>query len=129
VNLRILLPFGVFGTVADVSSIVAETRAGSFGLLPHRRDCVAALCPGILSYTTPSGTAHLAADEGVLMKRGADVTVSVRHCIGSSTLAQLHDAVKREFQIANAQEHAIRSAIAKMESGLFGRIAEVQHER
>jgi hypothetical protein len=47
-NLKILLPFQVFADKADVSRIVAETRDGSFGLLPHRLDCVAALAPGIL---------------------------------------------------------------------------------
>ena len=51
-NLKILLPFKVFAEKAGVSRIVAETHAGSFGLLPHRRDCVAALEPGILIYET-----------------------------------------------------------------------------
>jgi F-type H+-transporting ATPase subunit epsilon len=66
-----------------VSRIVAETRDGSFGLLPHRLDCVAALAPGILTYeTNGDGTVYLAVDEGVLVKAGADVLVSVRHAIG-----------------------------------------------
>ena len=42
-NLKVLLPFRVFADRTGVSRIVAETREGSFGLLPHRRDCVAAL--------------------------------------------------------------------------------------
>ena len=36
----------VFAERSGVSRIVAETRQGSFGLLPHRLDCVAALVPG-----------------------------------------------------------------------------------
>ncbi|WP_269849304.1 hypothetical protein [Methanosarcina horonobensis] len=42
-NLRILLPFQIFAEKKGVSRIVAEGREGSFGLLPHRLDCVAAL--------------------------------------------------------------------------------------
>ena len=47
-NLKILLPFQIFAEKTNVSRIVAETREGSFGILPHRLDCVAALVPGIL---------------------------------------------------------------------------------
>ena len=62
-NLKILVPFEVFAEMNDVSRIVAETRAGSFGILPHRLDCVAALAPGILTYETKAdGTVYLAVD-------------------------------------------------------------------
>jgi F-type H+-transporting ATPase subunit epsilon len=44
-HLKILLPYGVFADRPSVSRIVAETGHGSFGLLPHRLDCVAALGP------------------------------------------------------------------------------------
>ncbi|MEO8053103.1 MAG: F0F1 ATP synthase subunit epsilon, partial [Acidobacteriota bacterium] len=50
INLKILLPFQIFAEKSGVSRIVAETSEGSFGLLPHRLDCVAALTPGILIY-------------------------------------------------------------------------------
>ena len=53
-NLKILLPFQIFAEKTGVTRIVAETREGSFGLLPHRLDCVAALAPGILTYETTS---------------------------------------------------------------------------
>jgi F-type H+-transporting ATPase subunit epsilon len=128
-RLKILLPFGVFADIADVLSIVAETDSGAFALLPHRLDCAASLTPGILSYTTASGTVYVAADEGVLLKRGPDVTAAVRRCIGGSTLAGLHDAVKREFLDLNVQDQAMRNAIMKMEGGLVGRFAEFQRER
>ena len=49
-NLKVLLPFQVFIETSDVIRIVTETREGSFGLLPQRLDCTAALLPGILVY-------------------------------------------------------------------------------
>src|SRR5450432_240364 len=68
-TLKVLLPFQVFAEKTGVSRIVAETREGSFGILPHRLDCVAALAPGILTYETESdGEVFLAVDEGVLIK-------------------------------------------------------------
>src|SRR5210317_2134186 len=70
-NLRVLLPFQVFADKSGVSRIVAETRAGSLGLLPRRLDCVAALAPGILTYETEAeGEVYVAVDEGVLVKTG-----------------------------------------------------------
>src|SRR6202453_2690025 len=92
-HLKVLLPFQIFAEKTGVSRIVAETREGSFGLLPHRRDCVAALTPGILIYETDGeGEVYVAVDEGVLVKTGPDVLVSVRRAIGGTDLSQLRDA-------------------------------------
>ena len=129
-NLKILLPFEIFADKTDVSRIVAETREGSFGILPHRLDCVAALAPGILTYETKEdGAVYLAVDEGVLVKAGADVLVSVRHAIRGTDLGQLHEAVKREFLTLDQSERNVRAAIVKMESGLICQFVEFQHER
>jgi F-type H+-transporting ATPase subunit epsilon len=129
-NLKILLPFEVFADKSDVSRIVAEGREGSFGLLPHRLDCVAALAPGIFTYETQAdGTVYVAVDEGVLVKAGGDVLVSVRHAIGGTDLGQLHDAVKRQFLTIDESERNVRNALVKMEGGLVGRFAEFEHAR
>lgn len=129
-TLKILLPFEVFAEKTEVSSIVAETHLGSFGILPHRLDCVAALAPGILTYRTQQDEPiYVAVDEGVLVKTGADVLVSVRQAIGGTDLGQLHEAVKRKFLTLNQQERNVRDAVAKMEGGFIARFAEFQHER
>jgi F-type H+-transporting ATPase subunit epsilon len=129
-KMKILLPFHVFAELTDVLRIVAETREGSFGLLPQRLDCVAALSPGILTYETHNeGTVYLAVDEGVLVKTGPNIWVSVRHAIKGADLGQLHETVKRQFLTINQQERDIRLVVAKMESGLLARLAEFHHER
>src|SRR5277367_7062672 len=107
-NLRILLPFQVFAEKIGVSRIVAETRQGSFGLLPRRLDCVAALVPGILIYETEAeGEVYLAVDEGVLVKTGPDVLVSVRNAIAGTDLGQLREAVEREFLHLDEREKSV----------------------
>ena len=128
-NLKILLPFRIFLDLKQVSRIVAETREGSLGLLPHRLDCVAALVPGILAYTLGEDIGYLAVDQGVLVKSGADVMVSVRQAIQGTTLSKLHETVKREYLSLDRQERDVRAAIARMESALFSRFAEFQHGR
>ena len=97
-NLKILLPFEIFAEKTGASRIVAETPEGSFGLLPHRLDCVAALTPGILTYETElEGEVYVAVDEGVLVKTGLDVLVSVRNAIAGPDLGQLRETVEREL--------------------------------
>ena len=128
-HLKVLLPFQVFAEKADVTRIVAETREGSFGLLPHRLDCVAALVPGILIYKTESrGEVLVAVDEGVLVKTGLDVLVSVRRAIGGTDLGQLHAAVEKEFLTLDENEQSVRTAVAKLETGFLQRFAKFQHE-
>lgn len=126
-KLKILLPFQVLAERSDVSRIVAETRNGSFGLLPRRLDCVAALIPGILIYETESeGEVFVAVDEGVLVKSGPHVLVSVRRAIAGTDLDQLHDAVKTEFLSLNEQEQSMRAVMTKLEMGFLHRFAGFQ---
>jgi F-type H+-transporting ATPase subunit epsilon len=128
-NLKVLLPFQIFAEKTGVSRIVAETREGSFGLLPHRLDCVAALAPGILIYETEGEReVYVAVDEGVLVKTGLDVLVSVRNAIGGTDLGQLHAAVEKEFLTLDERERNVQTAMAKMESGFISRLAEFHHE-
>lgn len=128
-HLKVLLPFQIFAEKNDVSRIVAEAREGSFGLLPHRLDCVAALVPGILMFETEAeGEVCVAVDQGVLVKTGLDVLVSVRNAVGGADLGQLREKVEAEFLTLDEREQNVRSVTAKLESGLIRRLAEFQHE-
>ncbi len=128
-NLKVLLPFQIFVDKTRVSRIVAESYDGSFGLLPHRLDCVAALAPGILTYEAEGeGEVFVAVDEGVLVKTGLDVLVSVRRALGGSDLGQLRNSVDKEFKTLDEREQNVRSVMAKLESGLLDRFVEFQHE-
>jgi F-type H+-transporting ATPase subunit epsilon len=124
-NLKVLLPFRIFAEKTGVLRIVAETREGSFGLLPHRLDCVAVLAAGILTFETEAeGEVYVAVDEGVLVKAGADVLVSVRNAIGGMDLGKLREAVEREFVNLDEGEKQVRAVLAKLESGFVRRFAE-----
>ena len=128
-SLNVLLPFEIFAQETGVSRIVAETPAGSFGLLPHRLDCVAALAPGILTYETETaGEVYIAVDHGVLVKAGQEVLVSVRRALRGTDLGRLRDSVEREFMALDESEKSLRSVVAKLEAGFLRRLARLQHE-
>ncbi|HUG24503.1 MAG TPA: F0F1 ATP synthase subunit epsilon [Albitalea sp.] len=126
-TLRVLLPFEVFADEKGVARIVVETAQGSFGLLPRRLDCVAALVPGILSFdAVGQGEVFLAVDEGVLVKTGPAVVVSVRRALRGKDLARLRDTVEQEFLTLDAQEEAMRTAMARLETGFLRRFATLR---
>jgi F-type H+-transporting ATPase subunit epsilon len=117
-NLKILLPFGIFKEAKDVKRIVMETSKGAYGLLPQRQDCVAALVPGIFTYETEKDH-YVAIDEGVMIKAGNEVLVSVRNAIRGSSLEELNDSVEKSFRQLDEKETEMRAVMAKMESGFI----------
>ncbi len=119
-DLKILLPYRIFAEIENVISIVAETSEGSFGLLPQRLDCVAAIVPSILTYETKSKSFHyIAVDQGILVKAGSQVMVSVRNAFGGTDLGKLQASVENEYKKLDDIEREIRSTMAKMESGFL----------
>ncbi len=129
IQLKILLPYGVFAEKDGVKRIIAETAEGSFGVLPNRLDCVAALSPGILTYETETeGMVYLAVDEGILVKTGPEVLVSVRNAIGGADLGELHRAVEREFRQVSDEEKELRTTLAKLEVDFVRRFAMLKQQ-
>ncbi len=121
-NLKLLLPFEILVETSDVLRIVVENLEGAFGLLPRRLDCVSVLVPGILFYETATeGNCYLAIDEGVLIKTGSNVLISVRRAIQGTDLGQLHASVDEEFMALNERELGLRTLSAKLDVGILQR--------
>jgi len=128
-NLKILLPHKVFMNTTSVNRVVVDTNSGSYGFLPQRLDCVAALVPGILTYETASGAVHyVAVDEGVLIKTENEIQVSVRNAIGGADLGKLRETIEREFINLNESERIARTAVAKLESEFIQSIKKLRQE-
>ena len=125
-RLKVLLPFEVFLDEDEVQDIVAQGQFGAFGLLPQRRDCVAALAPGILTYRkSEAEEVNLAVDEGLLVKAGQNVTISTRQAILGNDLGSLRQAVESDFKHRQDQELSMRTALVKMEDTLLRSVLEL----
>ena len=124
-TLQVLLPERIL-LECEVQKVVAEAENGSFGLLPHHIDFVAALVPGILSYTTDDGEAFVAVDEGVLVKCGGDVRVSVRRAVPGPDLDVLEATVRERFRVLDEQEQGMRSALMRLEIDVLRRFAKLR---
>ncbi|PQJ35215.1 F0F1 ATP synthase subunit epsilon [Salinibacter sp. 10B] len=124
-TLKILLPERVV-LHETVDKVVAEGGNGSFGLLPRHIDFVAPLVPGILSYTQDGEEAFVAVDEGVLVKCGGEVLVSVRDAVLGPSLESLEETVRTRFDERRDQERVMHSALAKLEAEVVRRFMELR---
>ncbi len=80
-KLKTLIPTQVL-IDREVPKVIAEAENGNFCLLPHHIDFVAALVPGILSYTSATGEElFVAVDQGILVKCGREVLVSTFNAV------------------------------------------------
>jgi F-type H+-transporting ATPase subunit epsilon len=128
-TLKVLLPHKVFSEEQKVLRIVATTPKGAFGILPNRLDCVASLSAGILVMEVEGEEeAYIAVDEGVLVKTGTEVRISVRNAMSGMDLNELRIAVEEEFLQLDEQQQKLRSALTKMESGFVRRLVAFKQD-
>ncbi len=129
IRLTVNLPDQIFVRETNVIRIVAESLEGSFGILPHRRDCMTALTPGIMVYEIAGkGEQYLAVDEGVLIKTGLDVTVAVRSAVGGHDLHILRSQVEETFVSQGEQAQSVRFVLEKIEDDFIRMMSELQNE-
>jgi F-type H+-transporting ATPase subunit epsilon len=125
-NLKVLLPTEVL-VDREVTKVVVEAENGSFCLLPRHIDFVAALLPGLLSYTTEDGQeVFLAIDEGILVKCDVEVLVSTRHAAQGPDLGTLQHTIDHQFRVLDEKEKMARTAVARLEVDLVRRFLELQ---
>jgi len=109
--------------------LVVETSQGSWGILPHRRDCVAALVPGVLMFETQAGgVSYVGVDMGVLVKTKADVQISVRRAVAGADLEHLRETVAREYAVLDQTERDVRHVSEKLETEFLRRMVALHHE-
>ncbi len=124
-KLKVLIPTVIL-IDREVTKVIAEAENGHFCLLPHHVDFVAALVPGILSFSTETeGETFVAVDEGILVKCGQEVLVSTRNAIVGKDLETLKQTVIEQFQVLDEKEKLTRSALAQFEISVMRRFQEL----
>lgn len=126
-RLRVLLPTEVLVDEA-VTKVIAGAENGEFCMLPRHIDFVAALVPGILSFWPGEGDEpqYAAVDEGVLVKCGAEVSVSTFNGVRGRDLAELEDLIEDYFLDLSERERKARSALARLEAGTLRAFHDLQ---
>lgn len=125
-KLKVWLPTEVL-LDEEVCRIKAEAENGWFGLLPRHVDFVTALVPGVMTFE-PCGKPeeYLAIDHGILVKCGAEVSLSTRNATRGTDLSKLKRDVERQFMERKEKEKAARALEAKLEADLVRGLLEVE---
>jgi len=125
-RLKVLIPSAV---VIDetVSRVIAEAPNGSFCLLPRHIDFVTGIIPGLFSYRDADDEeCFVAVDEGVMVKCGSEVLLSVRRAIRGTDLETLRAAVEHEFKRLDERERHARSTLARLEAHMVRSFIQLQ---
>lgn len=110
----------------EVTKIKAEAENGWFELLPRHIDFVTSLVPGILAFELPDQRLdYLAIDHGILVKCGAEVSVSTRNAVRGS-LDALRESLQTRFRELQEKEQASHVFEAKLEADLVRRLVEAE---
>ncbi|MEL6912505.1 MAG: F0F1 ATP synthase subunit epsilon [Cyanobacteria bacterium J06598_4] len=126
-KLKVLTPTYVL-IDRPVAKVIAEAENGHFCLLPNHIDFVAALVPGILSFTTDTEQEiFIAVDEGILVKCDREILVSTRNAVEGKDLVSLKQTVSEQYQILDEKEKLTRSALAQFEVSMMRRFRELGH--
>ena len=124
-RLRVLLPDQIL-VDEQVLQVTAEAENGSFSLLPRHVDFTAALVPGILFYVNEEEEEEfLAVEEGILVKCGQDVRVSVIGAVWGEELGTLRSIIHERSENASEHERSARDAINKLEVDIIRRLMEL----
>lgn len=107
--------------------LIAVAPNGAFGIWPNHVDFVTAIVPSVLALTLDDNTeAFFGLDEGILLKTGGAVTVSVRRGVRGSDLDTLHQTVEASFIQMDEDERQARSALSRLEADMVRRFTELQ---
>jgi F-type H+-transporting ATPase subunit epsilon len=124
-RLKILLPTKIL-IDEEVGKVIAEAENGSFCLLPRHINFVAALVPGLLSFTTAGEKEEfLALDVGILVKHGDEVLVSTRNAVLGPDLGKLRHMIKKQHRELEEHERMVQTALARLEADLVRRFIEL----
>ncbi|QCO57587.1 ATPase (plasmid) [Pseudorhodobacter turbinis] len=97
---------------------------GAFGILPNHVDLVTALVPSVLLLRQEDGRERVfGIDEGVLVKKGHEVTIAVRRGVESADLASLDETVGALFDTMEDEERVARAALSRLEADMVRRFA------
>ena len=111
----------------QATRLTAVAQNGAFGILPNHTDFVTALVPSVLTLRLADGTENIfGLDEGILVKKGHNVAISVLRGVQGDDLSSLKDTIEDSFVQMDEDERQARSAMSRLEANMVRRFAQMQ---
>jgi F-type H+-transporting ATPase subunit epsilon len=112
------------------AALSARAQYGAFGMLPHHADVAIALAPSVLTLTEDDGAERVfGIDEGLLVKRGDQVSVAVRRAVEGQDLRDLHATVRARFVEVGEDERRARAALSRLEADMVRGFGDLKEAR
>ena len=132
-RLKTLMPAGVV-VDEEVARVRFEAKDGSRTFLPRHVDFVTAIVPGVVSFNpikdgVVQKEVFMACDEGILVKQGDIVYLSVRRAVVNKSLDFLVRAIGDEFKKAEEERKVSHAALARLEANLTQGIMRLNSKR
>jgi len=120
-RLQIVTPLAVEADLADIASVRADDRTGSFMILPHHADFITVLAITVVEWFTATGEkGHIAVRGGILRVEGGDlVQIATRQAVSGPTLEKLGTAVLDQLRDEAETEAKTRVAATRLHMGLI----------
>lgn len=111
----------------QATRLTAVAQNGAFGILPNHTDFVTALVPSVLTLRLADGSETIfGLDEGILVKKGHGVAISVLRGVKGDDLASLKGTVEDSFVQMDEDERQARAAMSRLEANMVRRFAQLQ---
>jgi F-type H+-transporting ATPase subunit epsilon len=114
----------------EAAALSARAEYGAFGMLPNHADVAIALAPSVLSLREADGSERVfGIDEGLLVKRGDQVSIAVRRAVEGPDLHDLQAIVRARFIEVDEHERTARAAQSRLEADMvrgFGKLKETR---
>ncbi|MBD3419305.1 MAG: F0F1 ATP synthase subunit epsilon [Chitinivibrionales bacterium] len=128
-NVDVMTPTSVLVSESAVK-VRVEAVGGSYSVLPAHIDFVALLEPGIIELHMASQEQKLiASDQGVMVKRGAEVKISLHNGLLGERLGELQKTVEQHYRSLSDREQKNRMALARLERDMARTIYDFEQPR
>ena len=125
ITLRISLPFQILVN-EQIQKITVESVDGFHTLLPKHIDYATALKTSIVQYINKKGvTCYVACDEGILIKKGENISLSTRLGIKSNNLKELKKIIETTFKRMEEDRKETNKTLTKLELTLARGLMEL----
>jgi F-type H+-transporting ATPase subunit epsilon len=120
-RLQIVTPLRMEADLADIASVRADDRTGSFVILPHHTDFITVLAISVVGWSTEAGKeGQIGVRGGILRVEGGDlVQIATRQAVSGPTLEKLGSAVLDKLREEAETEAQVRVAAARLHLGLI----------
>jgi F-type H+-transporting ATPase subunit epsilon len=124
-KMKVILPSKILVDI-EVDKIIIEGEEGLMGILPNHIDVAVSVVSGILSYFHSGTEKFIAHGEGLMVKKGEELKISLRQAVKGEKLGTLKKILEDEIKSYSEVEKKSRSTVAMFVSSIIKKFREQQ---